>query len=248
MRPIIKTTKLDSNGSPLEYKAWTDAKPELVGETGEFCAYCGKQVNRVDLQVDHVYGKRTKDTNGNLKYDHLKYRWDNFLLSCINCNTTKGKKDVAVLQPFLPHINNLLHFIEVINGGTVQIKQTVTGVELLRTLAFIDLVGLDRKPGDPDFSDKDDRWDCRLKVYDIATRQRVKYCAVPQTTDIENIVDLASSNGQFAIWYCTFIGIDPVIDALINGITIYGAYKHPFPGTHSASFDPNNHFTSLARP
>ena len=249
MRPIIKSIRNSATGTPLEFDPSRGAKHDLTNELGTFCSYCEKYVNRSSLHVEHIYGEKCRDMAGNLIYGHLKYRWDNFLLACVNCNSVKGNKDIAVLNPYMPHENNLLHFIEIDIGASVQIKPLVAGNEMLRTRAFIDLVGLDRTPGHPDYSDLDDRWENRLKVYDLANRQLAKYSLPNPTTDIENIIALAETNGYFSIWYYVFDAFDNVRQALISGINYNnGNMVIPFPNTHQGSFDMNNHFATLQRP
>lgn len=248
MRPVLKTNRIGADGHPLEMNPYGSAKPELVNELGTFCSFCEKYNSRSALHVEHIFGKKCRDASGNLIYEHLQYRWDNFLLACVNCNGVKGSKDVAILLPYMPHENNLLCFIEIVTGGFIKIKNGVQGDSLLKARAFIDLVGLDRVPGDIDYSDRDDRWDNRMRVYDIAQRQLRKYMETPPTSTIETIVDLARTNGFFSIWYYLFHTHHEVIDALINGIMIDGNFIHPFPGTHVASFMADNNYAAIPRP
>src|SRR5689334_15133526 len=129
MRPVVKSVRNDAMGNPLGFNRWTDAKPDLVNELGSFCSFCEKYNSRSALHVEHIYGKGCTDAAGNLIYNHLRFRWDNFLLGCVNCNSIKGDKDISVLNPYMPHQNNLVHFIEVVAGGLVQIKATVAGTD-----------------------------------------------------------------------------------------------------------------------
>lgn len=248
MRPVVKSIKNNADGTPVEYNPWGDAKPELVEELGSFCSFCEKYNSRSALHVEHVYGKKCKDAANNYIYDHLKYRWDNFLLACVNCNSVKHNQDIALTNPALPHINNIMHFIESITGGVIAVKAGLTMQELNQTNSFISLVGLDRIPGHPQHSDKDDRWDERLKVYDIAQRQLRKYENVPRKTELDTIVDLARTNGCFSIWYYAFKKHEEVLDALINGMMIDGVLVKPFPGTHIHSFDSTNQYDTVVRP
>jgi uncharacterized protein (TIGR02646 family) len=240
-RPVVKSVKLDAQGNPQEYKPWGDAKNDLVDEIGAYCSYCEKKVNPASLHVEHVRAKSL------LRYANLKYRWDNFLLTCSNCNGIKGSKDIADTNPFLPHVNNLLHFLEVIDGGLIKIKDGVEGENLERTRAFIELVGLDREPTHKNYSLKDDRWESRLDTKNVAQRYYDKYTATPASTDVETIVDLAKAYGFFAVWYYQFLGFNEVLDALINGVTVNDAILKPFAGTDVNSFDAQN-FTTLERP
>jgi hypothetical protein len=89
MRPIVKSVRYDPQNRPLEVAPWSAAKEELTNELGSFCSYCGKYNSRSALHVEHIYGRKCADETGNLKYEHLQYRWDNFLLACVNCNSIK---------------------------------------------------------------------------------------------------------------------------------------------------------------
>lgn len=237
-------------GMPLEFDPYGNAKPDLVTELGKFCSFCEKSLTRSAFHVEHILAKGCLIPGSQtLKYPHLKKRWDNFLLACVNCNSVKGDKDVAVLAPFMPHENNLLHFLEIQTGGMIVMKTGVVGNDRIRTQAFIDLVGLDRIPGHAQFSMKDDRWDERLEAYDLAGRYLAKYTSNPPTADIESIVDLAMAIGFYTIWYQFFIGHDPVINAFINGFTRSdGSIVEPFPSTCNNSFDATNHYNTLPRP
>ena len=247
MRPVIKSIKTNKAGLPQEYEPWGKAKIDLIDEIGSFCSYCEKEVNRSALHVEHIYGKKTMNSSGALIYDNLKFRWDNFLLACCNCNSVKDNKDIALTNPFLPHENNLVHFIDIASGGLLKVKNGVNGNNLARTQAFIDLVGLDRVPGHPNYSEKDDRWESRLVTKDIAERQFIKYTATPRSTDLENIMTLAKAKGFFSVWYYQFQGHAEVLDALINGMIVNGKRIVPFCGTHLASFQAPT-FSTLERP
>lgn len=227
MRPVLRSNKFNTPSNPVEYNPWGDAKPDLIDEIGDFCSYCGKHLTRSALAIEHIQDKDT--------HPHLKYHWNNFLLACVNCNSTKGTKDTALLNPFLPHTDNLLCFIEVLNGGLLQVKTGVTGTNLARTEAFINLIGLDRHPGRPNYSDKDDRWEYRLTAYNKATRQLQKYTSTPATTDIENITELAITSGFFSVWFTIFDAHDPVKAALITA----------FKGTNSARFNARSHYLPI---
>jgi uncharacterized protein (TIGR02646 family) len=227
MRSILRSNKFDATGNPTEYNPWGDAKPELINEIGDFCSYCGKHLTRSALHIEHIQDKDT--------HSHLQFFWNNFLLACVNCNSTKLKKNPITLNAFLPHLDNLLCFIEVLNGGLLQVKTGVTGTNLTRTNAFINLVGLDRRPGHANYSDKDDRWEYRLTAYDKATRQLQKYTSTPVTTDIENITELAITAGFFSVWFTVFAAHDSVKAALITA----------FKGTKSVRFNARNHYLPI---
>lgn len=225
MRPVKRSEKFDRHGKPVEYDPYGSAKSELVDEVGDFCSFCGKQVNRSALAVEHILAKSYQDSSGNKPYEQYQYHWNNFLLACTNCNSVKGKKDVNSLNPYLPHKHNLLCYIEFAYGGVLKIKPSLSVNNEKATKAFIDLVGLDRCPGHPKYSQKDDRWEYRMTTYDIAEDQLIKYNE--KRTDIDNIATIATSRGFFSVWFTVFSAHKDVKQALINA----------FKGTNASKFD-----------
>lgn len=224
MRPIHKSTRYKPNtDEPLEYKEYGDAKPDLIHELGSFCSFCERALSRPALEVEHIRAKSLA------KYAHLINRWDNFLLGCKNCNPVKGSKDIEVLLPYLPHEDNLLCFIEVGNAGTINIKKGLNATDNDRTQAFVDLVGLDRNPAHSKYSTKDDRWEKRLEIYDIAERQLNKYAQNSQNFDLETMLVLAKQTGFFSVWFTVFEKHIEVRQALVEA----------FKGTARDCFDAN---------
>jgi len=83
MRPV----KRGSSPVQEDYRHHSEAKPDLVSRLGQYCSYCERPIS-TQLAVEHI------QPQGLPKYEHLKGRWNNFLLACINCNSTKQDKDV----------------------------------------------------------------------------------------------------------------------------------------------------------
>jgi len=240
MRPLDKSLK---TGKDRIFKPWNKAKILLVKELGSFCSYCEKPVNRSSLHIDHIFAKGIRLDSGKFKYDDLRYDWNNFLLICSNCNSIKSNKDVEVIEPFLPHKNNLVHFIFVGEGGLINIKENLSIINKEKTQKFIDLVGLDREPSHPEYSEFDDRWENRLEAVDKAQRYYKKYTSIPSETDIETIVQLAKSSGYFSVWYYQFINHKEVLESLIHGLNVNHQLIIPFLGTHKDSFSIPNFVT-----
>ncbi len=228
MRPITKTNRTNADGSPLTFNHWGDAKIDLQTELGCYCSFCEREGYRSSLDVEHILPKNLP------KYRDQAYRWDNFLIGCKNCNATKGAKDYQVNETYLPHLNNLLCTIDILDGGTIQIKQGLTEEDERRTKNFIDLVGLDRDPSHPAYSTKDDRWEARMEVWGIA----VKYLNDYQNNEIKlaRILDMAKFSGYWSIWMAVFKQYPDVKRELIKA----------FPGTASDCFDEN--FNPISRP
>ena len=221
MRPVIKPDRQNPDSTPKTYKNWGDAKPELIEHIGGYCSFCERPSYSAGLDVEHVQSKRLA------QYKDLILRWDNFLLGCKNCNSTKGKKDVTKNSVFMPHWDNILCYITYGASGIVEVKKGLDDKTMTKTINFINLVGLDREPGHPKYSSKDDRYRQREKTFDLAIRYLSKFRS--NKADTETIVDLASARGFFGIWLVVFTNEQVVIDKLISS----------FNGTCKDCFDKN---------
>ena len=219
MRPVVKTDKFNDDGTPLSFTHWGDAKADLQTELGSYCSFCEREGYRSSLHVEHILAKDLK------KYNSLIYRWDNFLLGCINCNSTKGSKDYDINDTYLPHLNNLLVTIEVLEGGVVRIKKDLSVDQERRTKNFIDLVGLDRDPSHPNYSDKDDRWESRIDAWNIAREwlQDYEYKEIK----LGRIIQMAQAKGYWSVWMKVFNEYPEVKKELITN----------FAGTAANCFD-----------
>lgn len=63
------------------YDPYQTAKRDLVDRIGDYCSYCERKIEHMGA-VEHVQPKSTVPA--------LSTQWDNFLLGCVNCNSTKG--------------------------------------------------------------------------------------------------------------------------------------------------------------
>lgn len=95
MRPVRR----GSSPKQGEYKDYTDSKPDLISRLGCYCSYCERYIPTL-LAVEHVQPKDLPE------YGHLTGRWENFLLGCVNCNSTKINKNVQLDNTFLPDRDN----------------------------------------------------------------------------------------------------------------------------------------------
>lgn len=225
MRPVTKSVRYNEDGSPLTFHKYRDAKNDLLKELGKYCSFCEREGYKSSLAVEHILPK------GLDKYIHLQLRWDNFLVGCVNCNSTKGKKDIDVNSIYLPHINNLFAFIEILEGGLLKIKENLPEDVRAKTKAFIDLVGIDKEP---DCSSSDDRWESRHEVWCIANEFCKDYAN--GMIRLERIVQTAKPYGFLSVWLAVFKNYPEVKQALIN----------TFSGTDATCFDAD--FNPIPRP
>lgn len=204
MRPVDKSRYTLNED---EYNPYGTAKPHLIRAIGKYCSYCEREGFSSCLDVEHV---EDKDAHPN-----KEFLWDNFLLACKNCNSIKSTKEIHFANILLPHLQQTFLPFEYLESGYIKIKDDVVDPVKVQVLALIDLVGLDRRPGHPNYSTKDDRWQERKQAWELSKKYREKYIA--GNCDIETIVDLSENNGFWSIWMNCFDCSPEVQRALIDG-------------------------------
>lgn len=222
MRPVVKKVFLDETGNPIKkyFSHWGKAKPDLVQDLGSYCSYCEvPSPAKAGIDVEHVQDKDAP------KYAHLIYDWDNFLLGCKNCNPVKGTKDVVFADFHLPHLNNTMLSLRILEGGLIQVNPDLNGEARHRATNLVELVGLDRRPGHPRYSSKDDRWQNRKSAWELAIRYLKDYQA--NSVNLQILVDLAKGYGFFSVWMTVFQEHPIVKEAFVS----------TFPGTAFSCFD-----------
>lgn len=93
---------------------------------------------KANLAVEHIQPK------GLAKYALLKCSWDNFLLGCINCNSTKGDQDVLLDQYLLPDRDNTFAAYTYTLDGKVEPSPHLTVAQRQMALGTLALTGLDK--------------------------------------------------------------------------------------------------------
>lgn len=238
MRPVEKFASPSivtlPNGSQLniqtDYDPYQHAKPVLVANMGTYCSYCEGAVHQERmLQVEHVQPK------GLLKYDSLKTKWSNFLLSCPTCNgmDNKGIKDVMIGDVHLPHLNNTFLSLRYDAGGVVEVNPLLKGLSYQHAEALWELVGLNKTAKTS--SSGDTRWRKRTDDWNLANIYLLKYKS--GHIDVDTLMDIVKGRGGWSIWYTVFRGEDAVLERLISD----------FEGTAKSCFDCNNHFAPIPR-
>lgn len=216
MRPVDKGT------APAVYTQYKDAGPDLQARLGDYCSYCERQIE-TNLAVEHI---RPKSLVPSLITD-----WNNFLLACTNCNSIKGDTPIKLLDYFWPDVDNTLRAFEFLPGGLIGPHSNLSQVMAVKAVATLELTGLDRVPGSagkkPTTSDK--RWLRRQQAWEKAKRYR-DFLKRQDTVEVrELIVDVASSRGEFSIWWTAFA----------DDVDMRRRLRKAFPGTHGASFNVN---------
>jgi len=216
--------------SPREddFEDYADAKPELISRLGSYCSYCERRI-ATNLAVEHIQPKALT------AYKKLEGRWENFLLGCVNCNSTKSKKDVQLNHILLPDRDNTFAAFRYTVDGSVdvsgQAENDGLGQKARDTLA---LTGLDKRISAVlDQNGKRvaiDRVSQRMQAWAIAEMSKEDLLRASNNVALRRaIVRTAESEGFFSIWMTVFRDDTDMCNRLID----------TFPGVRgSGCFDP----------
>lgn len=216
MRPV------DKGPAPRTYAAYQDAASDLRAALGDYCSYCERQIE-THLAIEHVQPKARRR--------QLMTAWRNFLFGCVHCNSSKGKKRIALKNYYWPDRDNTLRALVYVAGGLVRPDPGLSPTDTGKAIATIALTGLDKYPGNTgrEPTDSDRRWLRRKEVWDLAHRC-VADLAANNTPEVRQlIVDCAIGRGMFSIWWTAFAGDTDMRRRL----------RRAFAGTCPASFDAN---------
>lgn len=221
MRPILR------RASPIaaDYQDYKDAQPDLVARLGPFCSYCERPMS-TGLAVEHIQPKKYAPM--------LIGRWDNFLLACVNCNSTKLDKNVTFANVLLPDRDNTFAAFQFLSDGSIEASPlaVAAGLEqmVLDTLA---LTGLDKAAKNSlDANGRLvalDRVSQRMEAWKLAVESRDELASTTHSLALRNqIVKTAAATGFFSIWMTVFRGDANMLNRFI----------HAFDGTRaSGCFD-----------
>lgn len=223
MRPVSKGNK------EKEYKSYQDAKRDLFESIGSYCSYCEREISHLGA-VEHV---QPKSNHGDKECS-----WDNFLLGCVNCNSTKGSTDIDdsnISDYVWPDKDDTYHLISydpvtLIPSPAENLPEDVkTKVQNL-----IKLVGLNKaqaKEGTLDYQRASDlRVEKRKEVKEIADRIKEDYLGLNEQSKpsfINVLRSLVQSKGYWSIWMHTFEDIPEIRKMLLDAM----------PGTNKAYFE-----------
>ena len=223
----MRPTRRNASPRVTDFADYTDAKPDLVDRLGPYCSFCERPVV-TQLAVEHVQPK------GLEQYAHLIGCWSNFLLACVNCNSTKNKKDVVLDQVLLPDRDNTYIAFKYLDNGTVMVSEQAIAVGCGDIAnALLSLTGLDKSAlNTPDVNGKQvalDRVRQRMEAWSQAQVARLRIQGRPDDQLLRDMaIDLAKATGFFSVWMTVFNDDTDMRLRLINA----------FPGTAaSGCFD-----------
>lgn len=231
MRPVIRGSRpVDEQGHDIQFSEYANARGELIRRIGEYCSYCEMHLD-ASLAVEHV---RPKQPAGAIQVDRGRaLNWENFLLACTNCNSTKGNADVDLDEYFWPDRDNTFRALKYSEGGVV--SSGMDGDLGQKAINTIRLTGLDKTPNENKASDR--RWLNRKEAWDIAVRARNRLTNNNNNDFKDQIVDTALANGFWSIWMTVFKDDADMLRRFLD----------VFPGTCKECFDAANGYMAVAR-
>ncbi|WP_321429987.1 HNH endonuclease [uncultured Methanolobus sp.] len=231
MRPVCKgAIPTDANGNDVEYSDYSNARGELVKRLGEYCSYCEMHLDS-SLAVEHVKPKKPKGETEVIVERELD--WNNFLLACSNCNSTKGNLDVDLDDYFWPDRDNTLLAFNYCEGGII-VASNILDMNLMgKANATIKLIGLDKNPLN-DHTCSDRRWLNRRETWDLAIRLKERLTRNNNEDFRDSIVDLMEAKGYWSIWMTVFKDDSNMLQRFIQALpgtaqecfNEYGALLH----------------------
>lgn len=220
MRPIRRGVSPQAT----DYLDYKDAQTDLIsrisaGKTNglhiaSYCSYCERRIE-TNLAVEHIEPKA--GTHGK---PLLAGRWSNFLLACVNCNSTKGSKQVIFNDIYLPDRDNTDYAFTYLADGNIE--PAISGdTKAISTLSLLGLDKVSRETYDESGSlIAKDRASQRLNIWGIAEDALNDY-----NTDGSNVIvrKLIVKNmilgGFFSVWMTIFKDCPEMKILFINALS-----------------------------
>jgi uncharacterized protein (TIGR02646 family) len=229
MRPVFR----DVSPRAQDYDDFRDAFNDLVSRIGMFCSYCERRIP-TQLAVEHIQPKALP------AYSHLEGRWENFLLACVNCNSTKSKKDVVLKHLLLPDRDNTAAAFSYTMDGDIRVRDGLTNAQRAMAKKTLSLTGLDKRASSAIDSNGNlvaiDRVAQRMEIWMIAEVSKNDLQSNQTDEFRRQIARTATGHGFFSIWMAVFENDPAVRKQLIR----------EFKGTAADCFDSNT--TSFVSP
>ncbi|MEG6507093.1 HNH endonuclease [Nitratidesulfovibrio sp. 1201_IL3209] len=231
MRPVIRGGRpTDDQEHDIKFCDYVNARGELIRRMGEYCSYCEMHLD-ASLAVEHVQPKQPRGVD--LVDQERALNWDNFLLACTNCNSTKGDTNINLDEYIWPDRDNTFRALKYSEGGIV--SYGIDGEIARKAINTIKLTGIDKTPKDTKASDR--RWFNRREAWDIAMRSRNRLANNDNNYFREQIVDTALANGFWSVWMTVFKDDSNMLSRFLQA----------FPGTCQKCFDAENGYNAVAR-
>ncbi|MEK8017384.1 MAG: HNH endonuclease [Candidatus Parabeggiatoa sp.] len=217
MRPVeIGIVPTDDNGQPKQYSEYQQARPDLIKRLGEYCSFCEGRI-AANLALEHILPKSL--------HPQLALSWDNFLIACTNCNSTKGSQNIDLKDYYWPHQDNTARAFVYQRGGLVSVNKALKSFAQNKAQRTLELTGLNKIGVNSTISDR--RWMSRRDTWNIAQRARQNLLKNNTPEMREQIVETTLARGFWSIWMTVF---QDDVDMLNRFIQV-------FPGTCCQCFN-----------
>lgn len=184
-----------------------NAKPDLIAAMGEFCAYCERPIEAMNLDVEHVKPQKT--------HARLALTWSNFLLACTSCNTYKrhyqaANRQIGILRKQAwPHLDNTFSAYSYDQHGQVAVSTGLaSALHRQMAQATLEMAGLDRTPAvAASYKSLGLAYDVTSRRKNAWTKAQIALAAYQQNpTDVQrqSILGQAEETGFFSIWMIVF--------------------------------------------
>jgi uncharacterized protein (TIGR02646 family) len=206
-------------GEKVSFSKYQYAKPHIVERIGYYCCYCEKPVTNV-RDAEHILPKE--------HYPRLKSIWHNLLISCRVCNDVKGRSLIRRKNFYWADVDNTFRIFEYHSfSGDVKVNSMLSDIQQAIAKNTLDLVGLDRKPGNPKITPADERWKERLVAVGMA-QEALSDLQKNDTPEMrKQIMRTAQGQGFWSIWMTVFQNDPDMLNRFIQA----------FPGTCENCFD-----------
>ncbi len=200
MRPVQRGT----SPRATDFDPYQGALPHLVSRLGGYCSFCERRIY-TNLAVEHIQPKSRPE------YAHLVGRWENFLLACVNCNSTKLAKQVILAECLLPDRDNTFAAYRYAEDGSVEPAAPAESSVADLAATTLALVGLDKRPAQVHDANGKlvalERVAQRMEAWATAETARDDVASNPAVLAVRRIaVDLALATGYFSVWMTVFAG------------------------------------------
>jgi len=206
MRPVERgECPTGEDGQPVVFADYKEARPHLLGRIGSYCSFCEVEIS-VPIDVEHIRHKHRNPS--------LERSWDNLLLACKNCNSTKDVKvDTAadVEARLWPHTCRTFDVFRYLPDGVVQVADITDPALKLKAEATAEMVGLLKRPNDGLTRQQieratDRRYQKRSDAWRAAADARDDLRTADSPELRRTIVRLAKSTGFWSVWMTVFAG------------------------------------------
>jgi len=215
MRPVDKENlPQGKKGQAIIFKKYARSRRYLIDIIGDYCSYCERKMVS-GIEVEHILPQSSPSGK------NLKLTWSNFLLSCKNCNTTKGTKTGSY---FFPDRDNTYRVFFYDASGKVKVSPQLTDPkEIQRANNTIELAGLDKEPPKKytvkweEASDR--RFEQRAEAFNEAQDYVNKYATASSEVRLiylDCFKTIVIKGGFWSIWMRAFENFPEVQKALIN--------------------------------